>query len=55
MNTDKKKYTAPISSFVEVEIDIIALSKLDDENIDSEDQLSKEYGTGSWEDIWNAQ
>ena len=54
MNTDKKKYTAPISSFVEVEIDIIALSKLDD-NIDSDDQLSKEYSTGSWEDIWNAQ
>lgn len=54
MNTDKKKYTAPISSFIEVEIDIIALSKLDD-NIDSDDQLSKEYGTGSWEDIWNAQ
>ncbi len=54
MNTDKKKYTAPISSFVEVEIDIVALSKFDD-NIDSDDQLSKEYGTGSWEDIWNAQ
>ena len=54
MKIEKKEYTAPVSSFVELDtLYMLALSKEDDEQVDSEtDQLSNEYAGGSWENMW---
>ena len=54
MKIEKKEYMAPVSSFVELDtVYMLALSKEDDEQIDSEDgQLSNEYAGGSWENMW---
>lgn len=52
MKIEKKEYIAPVSSFVELDtLYMLALSK-DDEQMDSEDQLSNEYTGGSWENMW---
>ena len=53
MKIEKKEYMAPVSSFVELDtLYMLALSKEDDEQMDSEDQLSNEYTGGSWENMW---
>lgn len=52
MNTEKKEYISPVSDIIEVgTLNVLALSKEDDEQMDSDDQMSKEY-RGDWENIW---
>ena len=49
---EKKEYISPVAEFVEVgTLSMLALSKESDEQIDDEDQMSKEY-RGDWENIW---
>lgn len=59
MKIEKKKYIAPVSSFVEIEpLSMLAFST-NDERVDTGDEnesgWAKEEIGGSWEDIWNAQ
>lgn len=59
MKIEKKKYIAPVSSFVEIEpLSMLAFST-NDERVDPGDEneggWAKEEIGGSWEDIWNAQ
>lgn len=63
MKIEKKKYIAPVSSFVEIEpLSMLAFSTNDervetgegDEGGDEGGWAKEEIG-GSWEDIWNAQ
>ena len=49
---EKKKYISPVAEIVEVgTLSMLALSKESGEQIDDEDQMSKEY-RGDWENIW---
>ena len=49
---EKKEYISPVAEIVEVgTLSMLALSKENDEQIDDEDQMSKEY-RGDWENIW---
>ena len=49
---EKKEYISPVAEIVEVgTLSMLALSKESDEQIDDEDQMSKEY-RGDWENIW---
>ena len=49
---EKKEYISPVAEIVEVgTLNMLALSKESDEQIDDEDQMSKEY-RGDWENIW---
>lgn len=51
MNTEKKEYISPVSDIIEVgTLNVLALSKEDDQ-MDSDDQMSKEY-RGDWSNIW---
>ena len=50
----KKEYIQPVSELIEIGVlNVLALSK-DDEQIDSDDQMSKENDRigGDWENIW---
>ena len=52
MNTEKKEYISPVSDIIEVgTLNVLALSKEDDEQMDSDGQMSKEY-RGDWSNIW---
>lgn len=54
MKTEKKEYISPVSEIVEIgTLNVLALSK-DDEQMDSDDQMSKENDRigGDWENIW---
>ena len=49
---EKKEYISPVAEIVEVgTLSMLALSKESGEQIDDEDQMSKEY-RGDWENIW---
>ena len=49
---EKREYISPVAEIVEVgTLSMLALSKESDEQIDDEDQMSKEY-RGDWENIW---
>ena len=50
----KKEYIQPVSELIEIGVlNVLALSK-DDEQMDSDDQMSKENDRigGDWENIW---
>ena len=50
----KKEYISPVSEIVEIgTLNVLALSK-DDEQMDSDDQMSKENDRigGDWDNIW---
>jgi hypothetical protein len=49
---EKKEYISPVAEIVEVgTLNMLALSKESGEQMDDEDQMSKEY-RGDWENIW---
>lgn len=51
---EKKEYISPVAEIVEIgTLNVLALSK-DDEQIDSDDQMSKENDRigGDWDNIW---
>lgn len=53
--TEKKEYISPVSEILEIgTLNVLALSKEDVEQIDSDDQMSKENDRigGDWENIW---
>ena len=48
----RKEYISPVAEIVEVgTLNMLALSKESGEQMDDEDQMSKEY-RGDWENIW---
>lgn len=54
MKTEKKEYMSPVSEIVEIgTLNVLALSK-DDEQMDSDDQMSRENDRigGDWDNIW---
>ncbi len=54
MKTEKKEYISPISEIVEIgTLNVLALST-DDDQMDSDDQMSKENDRigGDWDNIW---
>ena len=54
MKTEKKEYISPVSEIVEIgTLNVLALSK-DNEQMDSDDQMSKENDRigGDWDNIW---
>ena len=53
--TEKKEYISPVSEILEIgTMNVLALSKEDDVQIDSDDQMGKENDRigGDWENIW---
>lgn len=53
MKIEKKKYITPALLFVEIDtLQVLALSKENDDQLDDEEQMSKEHH-GNWNDIWN--
>ena len=49
---EKKEYISPVAEIVEVgTLNMLALSKESGEQMDDEDQMSKEF-RGDWENIW---
>ena len=49
---EKKEYISPVAEIVEVgTLNMLALSKESGEQMDDEEQMSKEY-RGDWENIW---
>ena len=53
MKIEKKKYITPALLFVEIDtLQVLALSKENDDQIDDEEQMSNEHHGGSWNDIW---
>ena len=52
MKTEKKEYISPVSEILEIgTLNVLALSKVDEQQIDDEEQMSQEY-RGDWENIW---
>lgn len=54
MKTEKKEYISPVSEIVEIgTLNVLALST-DKEQMDSDDQMSKENDRigGDWDNIW---
>ena len=54
MKTEKKEYISPVSEIVEIgTLNVLALST-DDDQIDSDGQMSKENDRigGDWDNIW---
>ena len=52
MKTEKKEYISPVSEILEIgTLNVLALSKEELEQIDSDYQGSQEY-RGDWENIW---
>ena len=54
MKTEKKEYISPVSEIVEIgTLNVLALST-DDDQMDSDDQMSKENDRigGGWDNIW---
>ena len=50
---EKKEYISPVAEIVEVgTLNMLALSKEPEVQIDDEEQMSKEY-RGDWENIWD--
>lgn len=53
--TEKKEYISPVSEILEIgTMNVLALSKEDDVQMDSDDQMGKENDRigGDWENIW---
>lgn len=53
--TEKKEYISPVSEILEIgTMNMLALSKEDDVQMDSDDQMGKENDRigGDWENIW---
>ncbi len=49
---EKKEYISPFAEIVEIgTLNMIALSKESDEQIDDEEQMSNEF-RGDWNNIW---
>ena len=49
---EKKEYISPVAEIVEVgTLNMLALSKEPDEQIDDEEQMSNEF-RGDWSNIW---
>ena len=49
---EKKEYISPVAEIVEVgTLNMLALSKESGEQMDDEEQMSKEY-RGDWENLW---
>jgi hypothetical protein len=49
---EKKEYISPVAEIVEVgTLNMLALSKESDEQIDDEEQMSNEF-RGDWSNIW---
>lgn len=50
---EKKEYISPVAEIVEVgTLNMLALSKEPDEQIDDEEQMSNEF-RGDWSNIWD--
>ena len=50
---EKKEYISPVAEIVEVgTLNMLALSKESDEQIDDTEQMSNEF-RGDWENIWD--
>ena len=50
--TEKKEYISPVSEILEIgTLNVLALSKEDEVQMDSDDQMSKEHRS-DWENIW---